>query len=66
MAQKSRVRLFVVGVAMVASLAIGPFSAYLWAPVGLLAVAGGYLIVWATLGRGAWCRTCKKFGVSSP
>jgi hypothetical protein len=61
MVQKSRLRLFLVGAAMIASIAIAPFVPYLWGPVAILALIGVYLIVWATLGRGAWCRTCKRF-----
>ena len=25
-------------------------------------LTGIYLIVWATLGKGSWCRNCKRFG----
>jgi hypothetical protein len=63
MIQKSRLRLFLVGLLMIASLAVANYVPYFWAPAIILVLTGGYLIVWATLGRGRWCRTCKKFGV---
>jgi len=30
-------------------------------PAVIVALAGVYLIVWATAGKGQWCRTCKRF-----
>ena len=63
MIQKSRFRLFIVGVLMVASLAIAVFVPLFWAPGIILLLTGCYLIIWATLGKGRWCRTCKKFGM---
>ena len=64
MVQKSRFRLFIVGVLMVASLAIAVFVPLFWTPGIILLLTGCYLIIWATLGKGCWCRTCKKFGIS--
>jgi len=63
MIQKSRLRLFLVGLLMAASLTLAFFIPYFWIPSILLALIGLYLIVWATLGKGGWCRTCKKFSV---
>jgi hypothetical protein len=63
MIQKSRLRLFVVGAALAASIAIAPFVPYFWAPAAILMLTGAYLVVWATVGKGSWCRNCKKFGV---
>jgi hypothetical protein len=63
MIQKNRPRLFVAGVLMLASIALTPFVPYFWAPGVLLALTGAYLLSWATLGKGAWCRACKKFSV---
>jgi hypothetical protein len=63
MVQKNTLRLFVVGLAMVASPAVAAFVPFLWAPAIILVLTGTYLIVWATLGRGNWCRECKKFSV---
>ena len=59
--QKSRWRLFIVGCLMIASVAIAWFAPYFWAPGIVFLLTGIYLIVWATLGKGCWCRNCKKF-----
>lgn len=64
MLQKNRWRLFLVGVLMIAAAGIAVFVPYFWAPGVILALAGAYLVVWATLGRGRWCRGCKRFNVS--
>jgi len=61
MIQKSRLRLFVAGSLMVATLALAFFIPYFWLPGIILSLIGIYLIAWATLGKGYWCRTCKKF-----
>jgi hypothetical protein len=29
----------------------------------VLLLTGGYLIIWATVGKGCWCRTCKSFAI---
>lgn len=63
MVQKSRLRLFVVGALMVASLAVAAFFPYFLVPGIILLLTGAYLIVWATLGQGRWCRECKKFSI---
>jgi hypothetical protein len=63
MIQKSRLRLFLVGLLMIAALAIAAYLPWLWAPAIISALAGAYLIVWSTLGKGRWCRTCKRFGI---
>jgi hypothetical protein len=63
MIQKGRWRLLVVGALMVASIGLAPFVPFSWAPGGLLFLAGAYLLVWATLGKGFWCRACKRFSV---
>ena len=36
-------------------------GAPLWAPAILLGLTGVYLLAWATVGRGRWCRACKRF-----
>ena len=59
--QKSRGRLFIVGVLMCGSIAIALFAPIFWAPGIILLLTGIYLIVWATLGKGCWCRNCKRF-----
>ena len=63
MIQKSRGRLFAVGLAQMASLALAFRFPWFWVPGLILFLSGAYLIVWATLGRGGWCRTCKRFSV---
>ena len=63
MIRKNRLRLFIVGVLMVASIAITAFVPYFWAPGVILVLTGVYFLTWATLGKGYWCRTCKKFSV---
>jgi hypothetical protein len=63
MVRKNRLRLFAVGVLMVTSVVLAAFIPYFWAPGIILGLTGLYLVIWATLGRGYWCRTCKKIGV---
>jgi hypothetical protein len=58
---KSRARLVLVGVLMIGALGVAPLWAPLWAPATLSAATGAYLLLWATAGRGRWCRTCKRF-----
>ncbi len=63
MIQKSRARLIVVGLGMIASLGIAFFFPLFWAPGIVLALAGFYLLAWATLGKALWCRHCKQFSI---
>lgn len=63
MIQKSRLWLFVVGFAMIASTALAIGLRDLWLPGVILAIIGMYLVVWATLGKGSWCRNCKRFNI---
>jgi hypothetical protein len=63
MIQKSRRRLFLVGFLMCGSIAIAFFAPIFWATGIILLLTGLYLIVWATLGRGCWCRNCKRFSI---
>jgi hypothetical protein len=63
MIQKSKTRLIVVGLCMIASVAIALVFPFFWAPGIVLVLTGLYLLVWATIGEAKWCRTCKKFGV---
>lgn len=63
MIQKSRARLTVVGILMIASI-ISPFYyAWLFVPSIILVLTGIYLLVWASLGKGGWCRNCKKISI---
>jgi hypothetical protein len=48
---------------MAASASLAAFVPYFWGVGIILLLTGGYLIVWATLGRACWCRTCKKFNI---
>ena len=59
--QKSRPRLLLVGLTMLAAPALARVWTVLWVPAIVLALTGIYLVVWATLGRARWCRNCKKF-----
>lgn len=63
MIQKSKARLIVVGLCMIASVAIAFVLPWFWAPGIILALTGIYLLAWATLGKACWCRNCKKFSV---
>ena len=63
MIQKSRIRLAMVGIVMLATLALAFVIPHFWVPAIILAFTGAYLLVWATLGRGCWCRNCKKFNL---
>jgi hypothetical protein len=58
---KSRARLALVGVLMIGALGVAPLWAPLWAPATLSGATGAYLLLWATFGRGRWCRSCKRF-----
>lgn len=61
MIRRNPLRLLLVGIAMTAALALPRLSPYLWPPAILSALAGIYLIAWATFARGYWCRACKRF-----
>ncbi len=62
--QRSRWRLLLVGSLMIAAAGLAAFLPYLWAPAIILGLAGAYLLAWAILGKGRWCRTCKRFNVT--
>jgi hypothetical protein len=59
--QKSCGRLAVVGILMIAALSLGFLSWPLWLPAAVCSLAGLYLLVWASVGRGRWCRGCNRF-----
>jgi hypothetical protein len=59
--QKNRVALFVAGAVMLSTLGLAAFWTWFWAPGIILMLAGIYLVVWSTLGKGRWCRRCKQF-----
>jgi len=57
---KSRTRLGLVGALMLGGAAAALLLRFTWPLAILLAMTGGYLLLWATLGKGAWCRQCKR------
>ena len=59
--RRNPVQLFVVGVVLCASLAIALFIPIFWVPGIILFLTGLYLLAWATIARGMWCRQCKSF-----
>jgi hypothetical protein len=59
--QKSRPRLIVVGGALLVAALVGVVWQILWAPALAAGLTGGYLLAWAAVGRGRWCRGCKRF-----
>jgi sorbitol-specific phosphotransferase system component IIBC len=65
--QRSRARLAAAGLAMCAAPLIAWFiplrSPLFWVPAVIAALAGVYLLLWSTIGRGRWCRQCKAFRI---
>jgi hypothetical protein len=62
--QKSRARLFVVGlIALGATVGCFFLSPIFWIATSFLVLIAGFLIAWSTLGKGLWCRQCKKFPI---
>jgi hypothetical protein len=59
--QKSRARLLGVGLLLVLSPGLAWFVPLLRIPAILFVLTGLYLLVWATQGKGRWCRNCKSF-----
>jgi hypothetical protein len=59
--RRNPAQLLVVGSLMCASLAIAFFAPLFWVPGIILSLAGLYLIAWAILAKGMWCRQCKTF-----
>jgi hypothetical protein len=59
--QKSRSRLSLLGILMLAALGLGMLWWPLWLPAAIIGLTGAYLLVWAVVGRGRWCRGCKRF-----
>lgn len=64
MIQKSRSQLVVVGACLMALFGLTMVSRTLRAPGLVAGLTGLFLIVWATVGKGRWCRHCKTFRVS--
>ena len=63
MIQKSKARLILVGLGMIASVSIAFVFPLFSAPGMVLLLTGVYLLVWATVGKARWCRSCKKFSL---
>ena len=63
--QRSRARLLAVALLMIGATGLVFVIPYFWIPAVVLLLASGYLVAWATLGRGRWCRQCKKFSVQT-
>ncbi|HEV7608969.1 MAG TPA: hypothetical protein VGO61_16620 [Steroidobacteraceae bacterium] len=63
--RRNPAQLLVVGLIFCSSLSIAFFAPLFWVPGIILFVAGLYLIAWATLARGMWCRQCKTFSIHS-
>ncbi|HEY1381482.1 MAG TPA: hypothetical protein VGF55_32070 [Gemmataceae bacterium] len=59
--QKPLARLVCVGVLMLAAVGVAVLWPVLWAPSVILAQVGTYLVLWAAMGHGRWCRGCKRF-----
>ena len=59
--QKDRWMLIIDGFALIVTAVLETYLPWLAILTVPQAIAGVYLIVWATIGRGLWCRQCKKF-----
>jgi hypothetical protein len=54
-------RLVAVGVAMLVGAGLGVVWPGLWPVAVILVLTGVYLLAWAAVGKGRWCRGCKRF-----
>jgi len=62
--QKSRAALLLAGAFFLAgAIALFYLYAIIWIAALLLLVVAIYLLTWCILGKGLWCRSCKKFPV---
>ena len=63
--QKNRAALLLGSIVFLAGAA-GLFLVYpiIWIAALLLLVVGVYLLTWTVLGKGLWCRVCKRFPVA--
>jgi hypothetical protein len=50
-----------VGLLQLAAVGLGFLWWPLWLPAVLCGLSGAYLLAWALVGRGRWCRGCKRF-----
>lgn len=58
--RRDRTVLLASGLVFVAAVLAGFISWWLLFPTGFLSLIGLYLIAWATIGKGLWCRQCKQ------
>ncbi|HEY4247876.1 MAG TPA: hypothetical protein VGM64_13565 [Lacunisphaera sp.] len=63
MVQKNRPLLAVTGLGLLFSPSLAPITAFFLLPAIVLLLTGIYLLIWATRGKGLWCRNCKKFSL---
>jgi len=63
--QRNPALLFTVGLLFCASPLLALFVSLFWIPGILLFLAGLYLIVWAAVAKGLWCRQCKTMNLPS-
>jgi hypothetical protein len=61
--QKSRSLLTLVGAVLLIAAIPLLFFHYVWMVAIITAAIGLYLLFWSVLGKGKWCRHCKKFPV---
>lgn len=57
--RRSRPLLLFVGAAFCLLPLLAIRMTWVWIPAFVMFPAGGYLVYWATVGRGLWCRQCK-------
>jgi hypothetical protein len=63
MTVRNKARLLSTGICMLVPLGLAFVFPVLWAPAIILSLTGGYLLAWAIIGKGRWCRNCKRFNV---
>jgi hypothetical protein len=59
--EKPLTRLVLVGLALLTAFGLPILGPLLWLPGIVLGLIGAYLIIWAVVGGGRWCRGCKRF-----
>jgi hypothetical protein len=59
--QKPVARLALVGAMILVAACLAIMWPILWLPAVVFALTGVYLVLWASLGHGRWCRGCKRF-----
>jgi hypothetical protein len=62
--QKSRPLLSLAGAVLLIAAIPLLFFHYVWIVAIVTAATGLFLLFWSVLGKGKWCRRCKKFPVS--